>query len=52
MDGRVQPRLLTLDTLVRLTREVDFAAFVFAQDDWTTPTPGDPARRPRPGLAA
>ena len=28
--------------LVELTREVDFAAFVFAQDDWTTPTPGDP----------
>ncbi len=21
---------------------MDFAAFVFAQDDWTTPTPGDP----------
>ena len=42
MDGRVRPRLLYPGTLVRLTREVDFAAFVFAQDDWTTPTPGDP----------
>ncbi len=31
----------TLDRLVELTREVDFAAFVFAQDDWTSkgPTP-------------
>jgi hypothetical protein len=26
----------TLDRLVELTREVDFAAFVFGQDDWTT----------------
>lgn len=26
----------TLDRLVELTMEVDFAAFVFAQDDWTT----------------
>jgi nucleotide-binding universal stress UspA family protein len=26
----------TLDRLVELSREVDFAAFVFAQDDWTT----------------
>src|SRR5690349_14544883 len=26
----------TLERLVELTREVDFAAFVFAQDDWTT----------------
>jgi CAP12/Pycsar effector protein, TIR domain len=30
------PGLSTLDRLVELTREVDFAAFVFAQDDWTT----------------
>ena len=31
----------TLDRLVELTGEVDFAAFVFAQDDWTSkgPTP-------------
>src|SRR5213593_1219412 len=35
----------TLDRLLELTREVDFAAFVFAQDDWTTGTPpaSDPA---------
>ncbi|HET6940287.1 MAG TPA: TIR domain-containing protein [Nocardioides sp.] len=36
------PGTSTLDRLVELTREVDFAAFVFAQDDWTAPTPGDP----------
>src|SRR6266853_2096421 len=30
------PGLSTLDRLVELTREVDFAAFVFGQDDWTT----------------
>jgi hypothetical protein len=36
------PGVNTLDRLVELTREVDFAAFVFAQDDWTSPTSGDP----------
>ena len=30
------PGVSTLNQLVELTREVDFAAFVFAQDDWTT----------------
>lgn len=30
------PGVTTLDRLVELTREVDFAAFVFAQDDWTS----------------
>src|SRR5262245_63908823 len=30
------PGTTTLDRLVELTREVDFAAFAFAQDDWTT----------------
>jgi Predicted nucleotide-binding protein containing TIR-like domain len=30
------PGVSTLDRLVELSREVDFAAFVFAQDDWTT----------------
>jgi hypothetical protein len=30
------PGVSTLDRLVELTGEVDFAAFVFAQDDWTT----------------
>ena len=29
------PGTTTLERLVELTREVDFAAFVFAQDDWT-----------------
>ena len=38
----------TLERLVELSQEVDFAAFVFAQDDWTA-TEGVPAR---PGLAA
>jgi hypothetical protein len=30
------PGTSTLDRLVELTGEVDFAAFIFAQDDWTT----------------
>ena len=30
------PGVSTLDRLIELTREVDFAAFVFAQDDWTS----------------
>lgn len=30
------PGVSTLERLVELTREVDFAALVFAQDDWTT----------------
>ena len=29
----------TLERLLELTREVDFAAFVFARDDWTTNSP-------------
>lgn len=33
------PGVSTLDRLLELTREVDFAAFVFAQDDWTTSPP-------------
>src|SRR5215831_6580302 len=32
------PGTTTLDRLLELTREVDFAAFVFAQDDWTSNT--------------
>jgi hypothetical protein len=36
------PGVNTLDRLVELTGEVDFAAFVFAQDDWTSPTTGNP----------
>ena len=37
------PGTTTLERLLELTREVDFAAFVFAQDDWTTnsPAPSD-----------
>ena len=30
------PGVSTLERLLELTREVDFAAFVFAQDDWTS----------------
>src|SRR5882672_4194456 len=33
------PGTTTLERLLELTREVDFAAFVFAEDDWTTNTP-------------
>jgi hypothetical protein len=36
------PGVSTLDRLVELTREVDFAAFVFALDDWTS-NPSDAA---------
>ena len=36
------PGTSTLERLLELTHEVDFAAFVFAQDDWTTNTPTDP----------
>jgi predicted nucleotide-binding protein with TIR-like domain len=38
------PGTTTLERLLELTHEVDFAAFVFAQDDWTTATP--PASSP------
>ena len=40
------PGTTTLERLLELTKEVDFAAFVFAQDDWTTHSP--PAS-PQPG---
>jgi hypothetical protein len=33
------PGTTTLGRLLELTREVDFAVFVFAQDDWTSTTP-------------
>jgi hypothetical protein len=42
------PGISTLDRLVELTREVDFAAFVFAQDDWTT----NPSDATAPGQAS
>ncbi|HEY2478839.1 MAG TPA: TIR domain-containing protein [Solirubrobacterales bacterium] len=45
------PGLSTLDRLVELTHEVDFAAFVFAQDDWTArgaaPDPASGEAAPR-----
>ena len=34
------PGTTTLERLVELSREVDFAVFVFAHDDWTTTTQG------------
>ena len=40
------PGTTTLERLLELVQEVDFAAFVFAQDDWTTHSP--PAS-PMPG---
>jgi hypothetical protein len=33
------PGTTTLERLLELAREVDFAVFVFARDDWTTTTP-------------
>jgi hypothetical protein len=33
------PGTTTLERLLELTREVDFAAFAFAQDDWTATNP-------------
>ncbi len=38
------PGTTTLQRLIDLTREVDFAAFVFARDDWTTES--DPTSDP------
>ena len=45
------PGTSTLERLIELTREVDFAAFVFAQDDWTTSSP-PAASEPRPVQAS
>jgi Predicted nucleotide-binding protein containing TIR-like domain len=45
------PGTSTLERLIELTQEVDFAAFVFAQDDWTTSSP-QPTSQPGPGQAA
>ena len=47
------PGTTTIERLIELTREVDFAAFVFAQDDWTAanttgaPTDGSGQASPR-----
>jgi hypothetical protein len=45
------PGTSTLERLVELTHEVDFAAFVFAQDDWTTRTPPE-SDAPQTGQAS
>ena len=45
------PGTTTLERLLELTREVDFAAFVFAQDDWTSHTPAEAAAA-TPGQAS
>src|SRR4051812_12882857 len=47
------PGTTTLERLLELTREVDFAAFVFATDDWTTNSPSAaPAPPTTPGQAS
>src|SRR5687768_7454873 len=48
------PGTTTLERLLELTREVDFAAFVFAQDDWTANSPAAPPVEPAatPGQAS
>jgi len=40
------PGTTTLDRLVELAHEVDFATFVFARDDWTTTSPAAAASPP------
>jgi hypothetical protein len=45
------PGTTTLERLLELTRQVDFAAFVFAQDDWTTNS-SPAATAPTPGQAS
>lgn len=46
------PGTSTLERLLELTREVDFAAFIFAQDDWTSPTTAASSADPPPGQAS
>jgi len=43
------PGTTTLDRLVELAHEVDFAAFVFARDDWTTDGPAAATAAPVAG---
>jgi len=45
------PGTTTLERLFELTRQVDFAAFVFAQDDWTGHEPAA-TTAPAPGQAS
>jgi hypothetical protein len=42
------PGVSTLERLVELTREVDFAVFIFAQDDWTAGSPAEPGGQASP----
>src|SRR5678816_1758914 len=44
------PGTTTLERLVELANEVDFAAFVFAQDDWTSTSPA--SSNPESGQAS
>src|SRR5262245_55316783 len=46
------PGVSTLERLLELTREVDFAAFVFAQDDWTSSAAAAGASPPDSGQAS
>lgn len=46
------PGTSTLERLLELTQEVDFAAFVFAQDDWTTSSPSASSSQPESGQAS
>jgi hypothetical protein len=46
------PGTSTLERLLELTREVDFAAFVFAQDDWTAASGPSASSGPAPGQAS
>jgi len=48
------PGTTTLERLLELTREVDFAAFIFAQDDWTAANsaPATPASAATAGQAS
>ena len=46
------PGTTTLERLLELSHEVDFAAFVFARDDWTTKSRLLRRPRGRPGFAA
>jgi predicted nucleotide-binding protein len=41
------PGTMTLERLLELTREMDFAAFLFAEDDWTTGASGTGQASPR-----
>ena len=45
------PGTTTLQRLIDLSREVDFAAFVFARDDWTTDSAAT-SDQPEPGQAS